>query len=120
MKPQRISLIILLAFLIACATFTTNSYRSLVVSAETYETAMKSIAELYKEGHVGDDVKDKAIELGTIYWSAYHTAADGLAAYQKGEATKDEITTQLAIVSATLGSFLEYVRPVLIQYDKEI
>lgn len=111
------ALIVALIFMVAtaCATFKTNSFKVLSVSAATYDATMKSAADLYRQGELTNDQKDKAIELGRSYWAAYHSAVAALAAYETTNSAEDEKRAETAItaVSVFLGEFLSYVEPLI-------
>lgn len=108
-------LALVLAILIGCATFTANSYKALSAAAVTYDTTMKSAADLYKQGKVTDEQKAKIVEIGNYYWAAYHVAVDALAAYEATSSAedKDRVTVALSRMSAFLAQLVEYVTPFL-------
>jgi len=121
---RNISLVILLAFLVACgATQRENvikdSYRALAVGGQAYDVGMKGIADLYKNGQVGEEEKAKAIEIGNYYYDAYHTAVEGLVLYAETEGEQGDIQLLLLEVGKQLGKFISYVNPILVKYGME-
>jgi len=128
MRIQKRSIAIILALTLAvfmvqgCATVQENhnqivagGYKTLATAATTYESAFGALADLYKAGLISDDVKNKAVEYGTHFWSAYHTAVELLASYAKTSSAEDEARLNTAVieVSKLLGVFLEYAGPYL-------
>ena len=106
--------IILVLFLVACAgNFVSNGYKTLSVSKEAYDSSLSILGDLYKKGQVGEDVKAKAIELGTLYKAAHNEAAGALLAYQSSGSQKDRDRYALAIKDASerLSRLLEYIKP---------
>lgn len=113
----------LMMFMIqGCATIQTNhnqvvagGYKTLATAATTYETAFQALADLYKQGLLSEDNKNKAVEYGQHFWTAYHAAVDLLASYAKTFSAEDEAKLNVAVieVSKLLGVFLEYAGPYL-------
>ena len=61
--------------------FVGDSFKSLAVSKQTYEATMTSLGDLYKEGVLSDEAKDKAVEYGRKYQTAHNSAVDALMTY---------------------------------------
>ena len=109
-------LVLLVASLVyGCATFTRDSCRTLSIAATTYDTAMKSIADLYRQGKVTEEQKIKVLEIATEYWAAYHIATDALEAYMTVSSVDNEKRLEIAMMefSKVLSKFMNYVQPII-------
>jgi len=108
-------LLMLVMGLAACAGFSKDSYRTLSVSAETYNAAMSSLGDLYKQGKISEADKAKAVELGGYFKAAYNTAIDANQAYLvvKTDQNRDKVTAALIEYSKVLGKVLEYINEVI-------
>jgi hypothetical protein len=79
--------------LVGCATqrtFTNTTYATLETAVLTYDTSMKIIAQLYKDGYVGDVDKINAIAVGNKYRSAVTFAANLMAEYMDSKKKTEE------------------------------
>ena len=84
-------------FMVGCASFQRNTYRTLSVAKETYDVSMKSAADLYKQGRINDQQKTDIIRVGNEYRAAYFVAVDALVAYAATEAASDKEKLQTAM-----------------------
>jgi hypothetical protein len=84
----------------------TTAYKTLASANKTYTAAMKSIADLYKQGIVDEAVKARAIEYGNAFKQAHDLA---ITAVEAGDYHK------VAGVSAALANLLDFVQPYLIK-----
>lgn len=115
MKRKSLAMVILVGFLMlqvsACATFNKDAYRTLSVSTESYDAAMKSLGDLYKKGMISEETKDKAVELGRYYQAALKSAVEAMNAYSQVEtdANRDKATAALIEYSKALGKVMEYI-----------
>jgi hypothetical protein len=91
MRVARIScLIFIVLTLVACASFSQNAYRSLVVSQQTYDTTLSVMGDLYKAGKLTEAQKEKAIFIGRAYQKAHNDAVTALLLYE----TSDQSTAE--------------------------
>jgi len=96
----------------SCATFSSKDvYRTLSVSTESYDAAMKSLGDLYKKDMVDEETKDKAVELGRYYQAALKSAVEAMNAYSQVETdtNRDKATAALIEYSKALGKVMEYI-----------
>lgn len=95
--------------------FITGTYKTLKAAATTYETTYAALSDLYKQELLSVESRDKAIEYGNHFWTAYHSAVDLLFSYAKTMKAEDEAKLNVAVieVSKLLGVFLEYAGPYL-------
>jgi len=82
-RVKTVSILILFLFsMAACAgTFAQNAYRSIYVSGKTYDTSMKVVADLQKQGIIDQAQREQINKVGTIFYNAYQAAADALGVY---------------------------------------
>ena len=114
MKRKLIPVLILLAFLTACAStgnktntgadadFIANSYKSLATAGTTVDTAMKTIAALYAAKQLGEDVKVRAITAATAFNVVYLDAVDKLSAYAKVPTDASKLAAQTALATVAV------------------
>ena len=116
----------LVLYLIGCAgnqkTPEATAYGLLGTSAETYNAAINSLGDLYKQGIVSSEVKDKAIEYGDAFRAAYNSAISASQAYLRAKSggedaeMRDKLTAALIEYSRALGEALDYINPIILKY----
>ena len=116
MRVARIScLIFIVLAMVACASFSQNAYRSLVVSQQTYDTTLSVMGDLYKAGKLTEAQKEKAISIGRAYQKAHNDAVTALLLYE----TSDQATAeskklayqQAAAAAKILAELVAYAAP---------
>ena len=116
MNRKRILLgvaIMLVFGLVACASFSQNAYRSLVVSQQTYDTSLSIMGDLYKVGKVTEAQKDQAIAIGKEYKAAHNEAVAALLVYETSDQSTEaankvayqKLATSAAAILARLVAF---------------
>jgi hypothetical protein len=108
MKKQSYLLIALATILsISCtASFNKNSFRSLGTMAITYDTALRSAADLHKRGFISEAGKQKIIEVANSYQRAHNNSVIAFQEYltappeTKDSAKQHFITLSRVAVSA--------------------
>ena len=119
MKAARLTIIgvVLLAFILGCATFTRNAYRTLAVSQQTYDATLSALGDMYKQGMLSDEHKDKAVELGTLYKAAHNSAVQALLQYESNPTpdNKQRYLESAAFASQQLAMLLEFAKPFLVK-----
>jgi hypothetical protein len=111
---RKISLIVLTLALVACSgKFVNNSFKSLTISKQTYESSLQILGDLYKQGQLPEDVKEKAISLGRIYKATHNEAVAALLQYQQSGTEDDKQKyMELSIdVGKRLADLLAYIQP---------
>lgn len=88
-----------------------TSYDAASVSFIAYDTAMQTMGDLYKQGYVSEEQKEKAIALGRIYKDTHNAMVEALATYQEngGDANKNAYLIAAARAGAELSNVLSYV-----------
>jgi len=110
---------LIVIFLIACAghSFIRDSFRTLSVSQQTYDTTMNTLAGLHRDGIIDDQDRAQIIQYGNLYYEAHNMAVDALANYAASDYqdpnAKQAYTNAAADVSAKLAMFLKMARPYL-------
>jgi len=104
--------ICMMLFMISCATFVRNSYRSLSTAGETYDATMKSAADLYRKGVIDDEQKAKIVEIAIKYKMSYDIAVDALDAYNETSSVeaKDRYMKAFAEFTPILQELIELVQ----------
>ena len=59
------------------------AFKTLSTAATSYEQTMTALGDYYKQGKISEETKDKIIEAGNIYWSAYHSAVIAFEVYER-------------------------------------
>jgi hypothetical protein len=87
------------SFLVSCATFESNTYKTMYALGLGYDTAMKSANELYKQGKLSQEQVFKIIDLANLYYAAYQEACVAFEIYNKTKsaADKDKLITLLKV-----------------------
>lgn len=97
------------------------TYKALAIGGNAYDAAMKGIADLHRQGHVGEEEKAEAIKLGGYYFDAYHAAVESLKTYVETDVeTPDDLQAKLLAVGQALGKLLAYINPLLNKYGMEV
>lgn len=114
--------------LYACASdqFTSQGYQAGVVSKTSYDMALTGVADLYNKGLVGDDVKQKAIELGRIWKNTHNNAIEALAQYEEADPTnmeererlREQYLLMVEQASSAMVDLLAFINPYLVKYGK--
>ena len=78
---------------------------------------MSMAAGLEDRGAVTGKIKDEIIGMGNIFWTAYHSAVDALAAYRRtmDAEAKDRLNAALVQASKAAGEILAYVQPLVLE-----
>lgn len=115
---KRLLPIALLLLLVGCmhnVKLVTVSYNVLATSQASYDAAMKSVADLYKQGRISDDAKEKIVTVARTYSEAHNAAVKALDAYNtSGDASDEErLTQQILLANQALIDLLAIVKPYL-------
>jgi len=131
-KIKLVSILIIGMFLMAaCAgTFAQNAYRSIYISGKTYDTSMKVVSDLQKQGIIDQIQRDQINKVGTIFYNAYQAAVDALGVYVNTSTSTNEqkVIAALNALSVAWPEFAKLVNtkkantmaPTLAQALKEV
>jgi len=116
-KPGIVLLAMALLF-VGCATLQNQkatAYKSLAGMALTYETAMKTIAQLDRDGLLKPEEKARAIHAATVFWAAWHEAAISLQIWMSVDTpeAQDKVKAVLENVLAKYEEMMRYLQPLL-------
>lgn len=64
-----------------------NTYKVLNSSAVTYETVMKSAADMHRAGQLSDETWEEVVKAATVFYDSYQTASTALQVYIQLEDT---------------------------------
>lgn len=81
---SNLKILMVLPFLLlcmACDDFEKNTFRTLTVMAGTYDGIMSYLGQAYKEGLISEEAKEKAIDVGNVFYGSYHTSQNLFAEY---------------------------------------
>jgi len=103
--------LVALAFMVSCATFKENTYKSLYSAGVTYDVAMKTAVDLKGEGKISDAQWVVVMAVANDYYVAYHVAVDAFETYIKTDTAedKDKLAVALADVAGKLSKIVDYV-----------
>lgn len=128
MKYARIKILVVLFLfavtLAACSTFVGNTYKTMYVTAQAYDTGMKVVADLQKQGKITDEQRAQINDTARKFWASYQIAAVTLSVYNKSqtEANKDSLVWAITEMSTKWKVFVEAVnafRPGTINVEVE-
>lgn len=120
-------LYLLLVFVFIAATYCANqqvkdtrdvTYKVLYAAGTAYDTAMKSVAQLQRQGYISHETRAEINRVGNYFHDGYHAAVDALKVYaEKGDLASYE-TTQEKLLAAgeAIGQFLALVNPIITKY----
>jgi len=75
-------MILLMLVTVQCSSFVKTTYSSLGTAGILYDTSMKTIAELYKDGRMSEEAKQEAVRIAQDYYAVYMSAVAALEVYQ--------------------------------------
>lgn len=81
-KALALLLIMIMLTAVQCASFVKNTYSSLGTAGVLYDTSMKTVADLYRQGLMSEEDKAMAISIGRDYHDVYLSAVAALEIYQ--------------------------------------
>lgn len=121
-RIRNIFLIVAAALLVfGCATggkstpeaITGTSYKALVVAADTYDIAMKSLASPMVQAQIGLEERAKILEVARVYYTAYQAASQALYTYTAVASADSEarLGTAIAEMSAALARLMQLAEP---------
>jgi len=106
-------LMLMMLFVAGCAkpNFTTDSYRLLGVSKESYNSSLLLAGDLHRQEVIGEKEKDKAIQYGNLYMATHNQAVAALLEYELYETddAKRKYIDMLASLLARLSFLVDYV-----------
>ena len=119
MKAARLTIIgvVLLAFILGCATFTRDAYRVLSVSYQTYDSTFSALGDLDRQDMLTESQRDKAIEYGRLYKAAHNEAVAALLVYESDPSpeAKQRYLNAAALASQRLAALIEFAKPFLVK-----
>jgi len=89
----------------------------LSASQISYDTGMKTVADLYRQGRITEREKQTIISIGTTYATAHNLAVEALAKYEETKSLEQQelMEVQIEIATNALAELLGLIRPFLIQ-----
>ena len=112
-KKYVLFLFLIVVFLAGCSKpdFTTDSYKFLSVSKETYGSSLNLAGDLYKQEVIGEKEKQKTIQYGNLYMVTHNQAVAALLEYELYETddSKRKFIDTLSDLLARLSFLTDYV-----------
>jgi hypothetical protein len=101
----------LILTVISCATFQQNSYKTIAVAGYGYDAAMKTAADLDKQGKLTSEQKAIILTYGNKYWASYNASIDAMNVYITISTVENENRVLEAIekVINNLGNLTSYI-----------
>jgi hypothetical protein len=120
---RRDSFVVLLVgvmFLVSCAYnigMVNSTYKLLTVSNVSYDTAMKTAADLYAQKRITIEQKNEIIKIGKTFAGAHNAAVEALACYEetKDVSEQEKMSAQIVIASEALTNLLALIKPYLLE-----
>jgi hypothetical protein len=113
-KYQIFILLMAMLMLAGCAgkDFVTNAHDILGVSKTTYDSQLNIAGDLYRQGYITEDQKNKAIEHGTTYMLVHNEATAALLEYRinENEDAKQKYLDTISDVLSRLSFLIDYVK----------
>jgi len=113
-----VALLAMAVLVVGCVTLQNQkatAYKSLAGMALTYETAMKTLAQLDRDGLLKPEEKTTAIQAATVFWTAWHEAAIVLQIWMSIDTpeAQDKVKAILENVLAKYKEMMIYLEPLL-------
>jgi hypothetical protein len=106
-------MVMMMLFAFGCAKpeFTTDAYRMLNVSKESYDASLNLAGDLYRQEVIGEEEKEKAIKYGNLYMTTHNQAVAALleSALYETDYAKRKYIDMLASLLARLSFLVDYV-----------
>lgn len=95
---------------VSCATFENNTYKTIGVLGVSYDTSMKALADLKKQGKITDAQWAQIDQAGRDFYVVYNATIDAFQIYlaTKNQPSQDKVILILSEASAKLGKVQEY------------
>lgn len=105
--------------MVACAYnvgYVKTTYDMLAVSQTSYDMAMSTAVDLYRQGRITDSDKEKIFAKGKEFALAHNAAVDALVSYAETRDAADQelMEAQVKIAASALGVALELLKPYLL------
>lgn len=110
---KSICLFFLAVPIVACnSNFIQQGYKAGATSKGAYDMVMSSLSDLYDQGVIGEEEKEKTIEMGNLYVKAHNEAIEALAVYQETNNldSKQRFLLRMEEASAALARLLNYYK----------
>ena len=97
----------------------TSVYKSLKVSAITYDAAMKTAAKLYADGYITGEQMEPVVDAATKYRAAYLTCVSLLEAWHKTTDPARPDDEQIRAAMGAYGSALAELIAIVSEYQNK-
>jgi hypothetical protein len=92
-----------------------SAYKTMAVLGNSYDTAMKSISQLSKDGLLTDDEKKAALQAAAVFWGAYQETLLAMEIWWAVEdaTTEEKFSTALAGLMSKYKEMMAILEPLL-------
>ncbi|MFI3270575.1 MAG: hypothetical protein R3Y11_00495 [Pseudomonadota bacterium] len=98
-----LAMVIMVTLCAACTEVERDSYRTLVIAANTYDATMSAVATAHADGAISTEQYEKVKVVASVYHGTFHTARLALESYvslsENGTASTSDQETLLATLS---------------------
>lgn len=117
-KSRFIVLFLGMMFLMGCAynaSMVQTTTKLLTVSNVSYDTAMKTVADLYMQKRITIEQKAEIIKIGKTFAKAHNASVEALACYEetKSLAEQEKMSAQISMATKALTELLDLIKPYL-------
>lgn len=107
-KAWIVMALVMVVALAGCASLVNNSYKTLYLAGQSYDTGMKAVAEFQKSGKITETQRAEINKYANLYYVAYNAAVDALKEYQRDNtvANKEKLASAL---SATVAAYKQFI-----------
>lgn len=88
--------VLMVLTLMACASFTANTYKSIYMAGSTYNLIMNSVASLEAQGKITVDQRAKINQYAKVYYDSYELAVKAFETYDANASS----TNQTALINS--------------------
>ena len=104
-----IFVVAMMSALTACEDFKATAYKTLFIAGQSYDTGMKTVADLQKAGSITPEQRVVINKVAGKFYTTYQSAVSALAIYSKTNSAvdKDKLIT---LVSAVVNEYPIFVK----------
>jgi len=92
-----------------------SAYKTMAVLGNSYDTAMKTLNQLSKDGLLTDDEKKTALQAATVFWTAYQETLLAMEIWWAVEdaTTEEKFSTALAGLMSKYKEMMAIIEPLM-------
>jgi hypothetical protein len=100
--------------------FLTNSYNTLNTVGTSYDVAMTSAGEMYRQGHLTEQQKENVIAAAEVVYTSFQAAVAAVQVYEatEGKSGKEAVTAAINQMLDSYNQFIELVNGFIAEEKK--